>query len=383
MNKIKLLKASPYYNDYLNQFHLQRPYLRDLSYKENYDEIMRDSFASADFWKKNLEKTERFEVMEVIINDEMTQKKWAQENNISYSKENWKLDILEAQIDLFNPNIFFAHDFMTANSEFRLKIKKKLPSITIISWDGVAKKEKSSFIGCDLIMSSAHQILDYYKSHNFRTFYMEQGFEESLISKLSFGDKNIDSSFIGSVFMGEDRHNERIRLISYLLKNKNLRVWTPSLPSIKTLFKKDIKSLIHGNAKNVFIMDILRVRRANEGGLFGITMYQKMTESKIIINSHIGSATNFGGNMRMFEATGVGSCLLTDWKENLKDQFDIDKEIITYKTKEECLSKIKYLLKDDKYRENVAKAGQKRTLENYTLQKRLSTLSDFILNKLF
>ena len=33
-----------------------------------------------------------------------------------------------------------------------------------------------------------------------------------------------------------------------------------------------------------------------------------------------------GGNIRMFEATGVGSCLLTDHKQNLQDLFIPDEE---------------------------------------------------------
>ena len=32
--------------------------------------------------------------------------------------------------------------------------------------------------------------------------------------------------------------------------------------------------------------------------------------------------------MRLFEATGCGTLLITDWKENIEDFFKIDKEIV-------------------------------------------------------
>lgn len=89
-------------------------------------------------------------------------------------------------------------------------------------------------------------------------------------------------------------------------------------------------------------------------------------------------ATKFAGNMRLLEATGVGTCLLTDDLANIRYYFEPDKEIVTYKSIPEAVEKIKYLLSHDKERKAIALAGQKRTLEQYSLEARLLTFADFI-----
>ena len=45
--------------------------------------------------------------------------------------------------------------------------------------------------------------------------------------------------------------------------------------------------------------------------------YRKLAEAKIVLNVHIDSAGDYSGNMRMFEATGVGTYLITDYYKNL------------------------------------------------------------------
>jgi spore maturation protein CgeB len=78
----------------------------------------------------------------------------------------------------------------------------------------------------------------------------------------------------------------------------------------------------------------------------------------------------------------VGSCLLTDNKSNLKDLFDIDNEIVVYGSHEECAEKIKWLLQNDLERERIAASGQKRTLENHTVDARCKAIIEILKNEL-
>jgi spore maturation protein CgeB len=80
----------------------------------------------------------------------------------------------------------------------------------------------------------------------------------------------------------------------------------------------------------------------------------------------------------MYEATGVGSCLVTDWKRNLGDLFDADEEVVTYRTPEECADKVRYLLRHDELRNKIARAGQVRTHRDHSLAASLRQFtSDF------
>jgi len=55
-------------------------------------------------------------------------------------------------------------------------------------------------------------------------------------------------------------------------------------------------------------------------------MYKALSRAKIGFNIHADIASDYAANMRMFEVTGVGSCLITDWKPNLHELFEDGEE---------------------------------------------------------
>ena len=80
----------------------------------------------------------------------------------------------------------------------------------------------------------------------------------------------------------------------------------------------------------------------------------------------------------MFEATGVGACLLTDTGHNMPDLFEEDKEVITYRTIDEAVDKVNYLLAHPDEAEQIAKAGQIRTLKDHTIINRCQQIDEVI-----
>jgi hypothetical protein len=100
--------------------------------------------------------------------------------------------------------------------------------------------------------------------------------------------------------------------------------------------------------------------------VFGNEMYELLKFSHITFNIHTDAVQNEVANIRMFETTGVGGCLLTDTGRNLNDLFDPDTEVVTYKSVDECVEKVSYLRDNKKVRDEIARAGQKRTLDQHT-----------------
>jgi spore maturation protein CgeB len=82
--------------------------------------------------------------------------------------------------------------------------------------------------------------------------------------------------------------------------------------------------------------------------------------------------------MRMFEATGVGSCLLTEHMDRMAELFEPDKEVVTYKSAEECVEKALYLLDNRAERAAIARAGQDKTLRDHNFTVRAHELDEFI-----
>ena len=80
------------------------------------------------------------------------------------------------------------------------------------------------------------------------------------------------------------------------------------------------------------------------------------------------------GNCRLFEATGVGTCLLTDARSNLTDFFEPDYEVLTYDSPEECFEKLNFLKENPAERDKIAERGQARTLRDHTFERRAESL---------
>ena len=70
--------------------------------------------------------------------------------------------------------------------------------------------------------------------------------------------------------------------------------------------------------------------------------------------------------MRLFEATGVGTFLLTDFKDNLDSLFAPGREVATWRNIDDCLTAIGRYIGDDNGRAAIARAGQARTMAQHT-----------------
>ena len=65
--------------------------------------------------------------------------------------------------------------------------------------------------------------------------------------------------------------------------------------------------------------------------VMGLDMYNILKSSVLTVNRHTDASNGRVGNMRMFEATGLGTCLVTDDGKNIfwggGVEFDLDKNI--------------------------------------------------------
>jgi spore maturation protein CgeB len=82
--------------------------------------------------------------------------------------------------------------------------------------------------------------------------------------------------------------------------------------------------------------------------------------------------------MRLFEATGVGAFLLTDFKDNLDTLFAPDREVAVWRSAGDCLVAIGRALGDDNGRAAIARAGQARTVAQHTYRHRTAEILDLV-----
>jgi len=74
----------------------------------------------------------------------------------------------------------------------------------------------------------------------------------------------------------------------------------------------------------------------------------------------------------------LGLCWSLDWKKNLHEMFDLGKEVVSYRTSEECAEVVQYYLEHDEEREAIAHAGQQRTLRDHTYYQRMQELAAIV-----
>jgi len=120
------------------------------------------------------------------------------------------------------------------------------------------------------------------------------------------------------------------------------------------------------------------LRRYYRGKAWGIEMYDVLYNSKVTLNHHISVAESYANNMRLYEATGVGTMLITDWKVNLHEIFEPGKELLAYHTPDECAELVRYYLKHDAERRAIASAGQRGTLREHNYYNRMQELVDIV-----
>lgn len=82
--------------------------------------------------------------------------------------------------------------------------------------------------------------------------------------------------------------------------------------------------------------------------------------------------------LRMFEIPANNSLLITEYHNGLEQFYEIDKEIITFKSVNEFVSKSKFLLERPKLIKSITSNGYKRFLNEHTSEKRLDKILKWI-----
>jgi spore maturation protein CgeB len=108
-------------------------------------------------------------------------------------------------------------------------------------------------------------------------------------------------------------------------------------------------------------------------------MYGVLSRSRVTINQHIDLADGYSNNMRLYEATGCGTLMIVDLGRNLQSIFEPDKEVITYRSAEECVEAVRHALSAPAAAAEIAAAGQRRTLSEHSYVRRTAELSQILL----
>ena len=364
----------------------------NLSYKQKINSIDKSFPSACSEWENYIDhKT-------IFFNFLNMQQEWLLENaNITYKETSNKsyADLLKIQLKIINPYFIVVSHVETLKTKYpEIIILIKELNIKLIAWYG-APIDYKYFIDYDAVLSINQVLYNKLKKSGYKkTFILKHAFPTSALTKTDNETKDIKLSFIGSLLDYDKFHSERIKLVRFLFNNIDISIFSEKIIDSNLLFEIKINLLsykqkllhrlrlnreVHPN-ENFYkkTLESIRFQKSFLPPVFGLEYFQILSNSLISLNKHISYTSNLCANMRLYEATGVGSCLLTEHLTDIEEYFKPDSEIVTYKSREEALEKANYLLSNEKVALEIGKAGQKRTLSCYTSKQQAKSFTEIL-----
>jgi len=399
----KYLRVTTYYPSYLDDFYARNPGIYSASYDEHLARLISEGFGLADFYERHLADL-GVETRIIIANAGPLQDAWAREHSLKVKGRKLLLE----QLKSLEPDVVFFEDSYTHDGDFAGLVKKEVPSVRLVfsyCCAPLTSPQLGKLGAFDFVLTCSPLFREKFRGHGLKSFVLNHAFESSLIPLLDKDNHfpETDAFFAGSLTVGESYHRMRREIIERVIRRGvDIRIYTSTRPekssvlaarrflysAARVLKKCGLERL---GARVPYLGDALSWRQFPSKDdfldrytsylyppVYGVEMLKALSRAKIGLNVHIDAAGAYAGNLRMFEVTGAGSCLVTDHKRNICDFFEPDLEVVTYRSAGECVEKIEWLLEHPDERKRIAEAGQARTLRDHNYRNRAEELHGII-----
>jgi len=343
------LFLNTYYPGFLTHHYGRHPELDAASYDIQHRSLQSSCFGDSDFYSTGL-KQAGWQASELILNCEPLQRQWAKEQGIGAA--GGLLAIGLEQIARMQPDVLYLQDFALATKPFLEAVR---PHVRLIVGQIASKMPPQAYLdGFDILVSSFPHFVDRFRQQGRIAYYQPLAFDPRVLERIGAPGREFPLSFVGGL---SPVHKERRALLVALGASLPIHCWGYGTESLR---QQGIDpSRLHGEA-------------------WGLDMFSVLARSRITVNHHSEDAETNANNMRLFEATGCGSLLVTDYKDNLGDLFEIGTEILAYRSDDECRELIAYYLAHPEEAAAIAKRGQARTLRDHTYGIRMAHTAEFL-----
>ena len=257
--------------------------------------------------------------------------------------------ILDEQIKRLKPRFIWVFSGVRVSHENLLKWRSH--SERIFLWWSSPLKPKFPYSYFDLILSGIPSLVQYFQIQGLNAAYLPHAFDHRILQLVPDATKRISkAAFVGTL---SHRHTGRIKFLDALSRHIELDFYGYGLD----LLPKDSP-----------------LRATYHGPVWGKDLYTVYGSYDVVIHKNINMAEKSASAKRLFEATGMGACVVTESDETLEALFRPGHEIISYSSFEECVDKIKYLLNNRHEAIQIGRNGQDRTLMDHTYERRTQQL---------
>jgi ABC-type polysaccharide/polyol phosphate transport system ATPase subunit/predicted SAM-dependent methyltransferase len=357
---LKFLQVHTFYPGYFTDFYYTNPHLAAAPFTDQINGLISGGFAALHMFAPYMAQL-GYESHLIIANNPHSQHQWLRENNLSLENpDDWLYETSRRQINHLKPEVLYLGDPISFDSRFIRSLSWKPP--LILGWRAANIPEGTDWTEFDVILSHLTVCRR---------------------AALALGAKAVEHFFPGMpiLFAEEVTHQQKKYDVVFSAqwttehqnRNRYIEVVARSLAG-----SKNPVSLAFFIAADKPESLPIAVAKYNRGPRWGVNMYRTLKRGRIVLNAEIDLARGEAGNMRLFETTGVGSFLLTEYHENIREYFEPGIEIETFRDENDLIEKIYYYLAHPVEREAIAKRGQERCLREYSIQKRATAFDEII-----
>lgn len=263
----------------------------------------------------------------------------------------WSLRRIAAeQVRRARPDVLWVFSGIPVQREDLASWRRHAGSVAL--WWSCPLNERFPYDGFDLILSCIPQLVDEFRRRGLRAELVPHAFDARLGALAQPGPRLGRVAFVGN--LSRD-HSERTRFLEALAGAVELDFYGPSVDMLPQ------DSPLRGRYR---------------GPAWGHDLYRIYGSYAVVVHKNLDMAGASASAKRLFEATGMGACLVTEASDDLGNLFRPGHEVLTYSGLDDCLALLRGLLDDPARAAAVGRAGQARTLRDHTYTARVGQILD-------
>jgi hypothetical protein len=370
---LRFLYLDAHYPAALHHLYAQDSSLRDAPFEDQRTALAASLFGDAQLQADAL-RSLGHEADVVVTNATPAQRAWAMENGYAaLSRRSWascrrgglpwvrrsepgsSWAIVIEQVRAYRPDVLYVSILDTIPPPVLAQVR---PMAGLVVGQIAAPYSQDGLAHYDVVLSSIPNIVRQIEAAGIRAHLVPLAFSPKALEVAASPVRDIPVSFVGSF---ATVHPHRIELLEAVAAQAPLRIWTADTSALAE--RSQLRSTVVGPA-------------------FGASMYRVLGRSLMTLNSHSRAAGDAANNLRLYEATGMGALLITDRGRNLGDLFDLETEVVAYRSATEAASAVSYFLSRPDEAARIAAAGQARTLRDHTWTVRMQSVVDLLVRAL-
>ena len=330
--------------------------------------ILDDGYASTYVLLPALE-DKNDEVFFTVWDYERLQWAWARENGLSTTDLD---EIKFAQIEELRPDVFYNFSAF-ADGEFINRLGKKENRIDVC-WNALIEKEPRTFFEYDGHISLHRPFVEQWRGMGLAACELQPAIPPR------WGHRAIPNRTIDVLFYGQYErrlHNSTNSVVDALIDFKkrtqsdircHLEYWEQR-PAVFPNFRWPRWPIVTFPPK--------AVRQSANRPLYGESLYDAISRSRIVVNRYADYNQDFKSNMRLFEAIGLGAFLISE-EGNYPDGFEPGIDFYTYGSIPELIAQIERVLADWPRHSETARRSQRKISALYNKERQWNEFQDFV-----